>query len=289
MTGIPDNAVMPEPPSWTLREPEDEYHARSKSGEIMSSGMLKKFRDCPLAYHRTVTGEMAEKTSDAFRFGRAVHKLILEGRDAFDREFAVGGPINERTGKSYAVGTKAHDEWLAANGYAREQVINDAEADALGRMAGMVRNHSVAAAYLEFGWPELVVRADLHGVPCQIRMDWLTCDAQGNHVIIDIKTTEDMTWFESDARRYGYPHQFAFYRDVFQTTGVAVQVAVIVVEKKEPFRVSVWHMPVEVLDYHSAENRDALEHFKYCRQHDEWPTGYEAVREFGLPRDTIGG
>ncbi len=276
------------PPEWTLTEPEDAYHAKSKSGECMSSGMLKKFRDCPFAYFQTVSEQLEGKTSDAFRFGRAVHKICLEGVPAFNKAYAIGGPINEKTGKSFGVGTKAHDEWLAANGYTRDQVINDVEADALVKMSNMMRRHAQASAYLEFGWPERVTRAKLHGVPCQIRMDWLTHDQAGNYAIIDIKTTADITWFEHDARRFGYPYQLAFYRDVFQTTGTPVQMILIAVEKEAPFRVGVWRIANEVLDYYSGENRAALEHFKYCRQHNEWPTGYEAIRDFSLPRDKIG-
>lgn len=283
-----DNAVMPQPPAMTLVEPEKEYHAKSKSGECMSSGMLKKFRECPFVYHQAILNPDEGKPSDAFRFGRAVHKLCLEGEDAFRRSFAVGGPINERTGKSYGVGTKAHDEWLAANGYSLEQVLTEAEAENAFRMVDMVKNHSEAAAFLRFGWPELVIRGGLYDVPCQIRMDWLTHDAGGNYAIVDLKTTDNLSWFESNARSYGYPYQLALYRDVFQTSGIPAQIILIAVEKNAPFRVGVWHMPTEVLDFYSQENRNYLEHFKYCRQYNEWPTGYEAIREFSLPREKVG-
>lgn len=278
-------STMPPPPSWALTENENAYHARSKSGEMMSSGMLKKFRACPFAYRQAVIGETKEKESAAYRFGRAVHKIVLEGTEAFNKSYAIGGPINEKTGKSYGVGTKAHDEWLAANGYNRDQVINDDEADTLITMANMVRRHPEADAWLDYGWPELVARAELCGVPCQVRLDWLTHDADGNFLIVDLKTTDDITWFLSDSRRYEYPHQFAFYRDVVQAAaGIAAQFAVISVEKKEPFRVGVWNVPMEVLDQYSAENRASLEYFKACQVADNWPTGYEEVRQFIPPQ-----
>ena len=63
---------------------------------------------------------------------------------------------------------------------------------------------------LEYGEPEGVVRADYCGMPCQIRMDWF----EPHHGIVDLKTCDDLTWFEADARRYGYAHQLAFYRAV---------------------------------------------------------------------------
>ena len=60
------------------------------------------------------------------------------------------------------------------------------------------------------GEAEGVVRAKYCDLPCQIRMDWFDAH-QG---IVDLKTCDDLTWFEADARRYGYAHQLAFYRAV---------------------------------------------------------------------------
>lgn len=274
---------MPQPPAYTLREPENDYHAKSKSGEIMSSGMLKTFRNCPASYYAKIAGLSEDGDSNAYRFGRATHKIILEGIEAFNKAFAIGGPVNEKTNKSYGVGTKAHDEWLAAKGYSRDQVINDTEADQLVTMAKATHRHKEVGEYLSFGWPELVARADMRGVPCQIRMDWLTHDTEGNYAIVDLKTTADIVWFEADARRYGYLNQFAFYRDVFMAAaGIKPQLAVIAVEKQSPWRVGVWRIPDEILDQYSAGNREALEYYKQCKASDVWPTGYEGIRTFSI-------
>lgn len=284
-TVIKAKNTMPEPPAWTYIENERDYHALSKSGDVMSSGMLKKFRDCPYQYHRIISGLVKESDSPAFRFGRAVHKICLEGIPAFNKAYAIGGPINERTGKSFGVGTKAHDEWLAANGYSRDQVINEDEGDTLVTMANSVRKHPQASALLDFGWPELVARTLLHGVMCQIRIDWLTHDADGNFCIVDLKTCSDLSWFQSDAYRYGYPHQFAFYRDVCQAvTGREFRFMVVAVEKEEPHRTGLWHVSPEVLDMHSAINKEALENYKQCKASDVWPTGYEDMRSFPTSR-----
>ena len=32
--------------------------------------------------------------------------------------------------------------------------------------------------------------------------------------IFELKTADDLTWFEADSRRYGYAHQLAFYRSI---------------------------------------------------------------------------
>lgn len=274
---------MPPPPSWTHVESDVDYHARSKCGDYMSSGMLNKFRECPYAYHLAVKGIMQDKDTAAYRFGRAVHKMILEGSEAFNKSYCAGGPINPKTGKAYGVGTKAFDEWLVAEGINREQIVTPEELEILKAMNLAVLQHSCAANFLHFGWPELVMRGLLHGVHCQSRMDWLTHDETGAHVIVDLKTTDDISWFNRDAQRYGYLNQFAFYRDIFESvTGKPVSFAVIAVEKKMPFRVGVWYPTTEDLDHYSAVNKDTLCAYLECLQKDEWPTGYEAPRNFRI-------
>ena len=75
--------------NFIIHEPADEYHARSRNGEFMSSHLLADFRESPALYRRKVSGEIAESESSAFVMGRAAHCLILEGRNAFDREYVV--------------------------------------------------------------------------------------------------------------------------------------------------------------------------------------------------------
>ena len=80
----------------------------------MSSHLLADFRESPALYRRKVSGEITESESSAFVMGRAAHCLILEGRNAFDREYVVtDGPINPRTGEAYGRTTKAFAEWAA--------------------------------------------------------------------------------------------------------------------------------------------------------------------------------
>jgi hypothetical protein len=52
------------------------------------------------------------KTSADMVLGSAAHKLILEGRHEFDLCYAVGAPVNERTGKEYGRDTQAFARWV---------------------------------------------------------------------------------------------------------------------------------------------------------------------------------
>ena len=81
---------------------------------LCPSHLLADFRESPALYRRKVSGEITESESSAFVMGRAAHCLILEGGNAFDREYVVtDGPINPRTGESYGRNTKAFAEWAA--------------------------------------------------------------------------------------------------------------------------------------------------------------------------------
>ena len=75
--------------NFIIHEPAGEYHARSRSGEFMSSHLLADFRESPALFRKKITGEIEQKDTPAFVLGRAAHSLILEGRTAFDRDFVV--------------------------------------------------------------------------------------------------------------------------------------------------------------------------------------------------------
>jgi len=140
-----------------------------------------------------------------------------------------------------------------------------------------VRTHPVAMGLLDQGEPEGVVRADYCGMPCQTRMDWFA-PHQG---IIDLKTCDDLTWFEADARRFSYAHQLAFYRAVLsKVVGSYVPVHLIAVEKKEPYRCGVWLVAPDTLNAAQRDNEAAIDRLRACMAEERWPTGYEEVRLF---------
>lgn len=114
-------------------------------------------------------------------------------------------------------------------------------------------------------------------LPCQGRIDFFNPERG----LIDLKTCDDLGWFEADARRYGYAHQLAFYRALVEhATGKEVPVHVIAVEKKEPFRCGVWLMHDQALAVARADNEAAIERLRQCEISGAWPTGYEERRVF---------
>lgn len=258
--------------SGIVQEPFAAY--REKSREHLTSHQLADFRKCPALYFKKKQGLIPDEDRPAYLLGRAAHTLILEGRKAFDSDYAVGGPINPKTGAPFGAATKAYGEWASAQG---KPVLTDDQHALVVNLAGGVRAHPRCQELLSDGIAEGVVRMDYLGIACQIRMDWFNPFAG----IVDLKTCDDLTWFEADAKRFGYAYQLAFYRAVLaKVLGRVPPVHLIAVEKKEPYRCGVWALSEQTLNYSQRENEAAMERLKQCAERNTWPTGYEECRVF---------
>ena len=267
-----DGSTLLDDMGFLIRESADVYHAQS--GEFLSSHKLADFRRNALLFHKKERGLIKDEDRPAYVIGRAAHVLILEGRDAYERGYAFGGPINPKTGQPFGTRTKAFQEWADTQG---KPVLDDEQAALIENLNAGVRAHEHAVALLADGIAEAVVRTEYCGLPCQGRLDWLN----PQRGIVDLKTCDNLDWLQMDARTYGYAHQLAFYRSVVAVvTGSVLPVYMIAVEKREPLRCGVWRMGEEVLGVAQKENEEAIERLKSCRDRDHWPTGYEDIRVF---------
>jgi len=249
---------------------------RREAQRNLGSHQLADFRKCPLLYRKKKLGLIPDEDRPAYLVGRAAHTLILEGGKVFDAGYAIGGPINPKTGNPYGGNTKAYAEWAAGQG---KPVLTDTQFDLVTQLAAAVLAHDVARELLSVGVPEGVARVEYCGLPCQGRIDYFRHDRG----IVDLKTCDDLTWFEADARRYGYAYQMAFYRSLVQEiVGGSFPVYVVAVEKKEPFRCGVWQMGEDVLGIARRENEAAIARLRHCLEQDRWPTLYEDVRVLDL-------
>ena len=253
-----------------IEEPTEVYHEKAK--QYLSSHQLTTFMRCPYLYAKKRAGLIENVDSPAYFLGRATHTRILEGNKVYESQYAVGGPINPATGKPYGSTTKKFLEWQEVQ---RKPVIPFEKADMIEAMNGGVRMSPIACELLAQGKAEGVVRTKYRNFQCQIRIDW-TNPALG---IVDLKTCDDLTWFESDARRFNYVHQLAFYQAVLeQAIGESVPVFIMAVEKKEPFRCGVWQIPEETLFQARAENEATMERLREANRDDHFVTGYEELR-----------
>jgi len=234
-----------------IHEHEKDYHAQAKDN--LSSHQLANFRKSARLYQRKKLGLIPDVDRPAYLIGRAAHTLILEGERVFDDTYTVGTPINPKTGNPYGSSTKAYEAWAAEHG---QPVLTDTQFDLIMQLADSVKSHEMAKLFLLDGVAEGVIRTTYCGLPSQTRMDWFSEE----HGLIDLKTCDNLTWFESDARRYDYAYQMAFYRSVLEVvSGITYPVHIIAVEKREPFRCGVWRVGEDVLGIAQKENEAAIE------------------------------
>ncbi len=256
-------------------EPAEEYHARA--ADFLSSHQLLDFMRCPWLHFKKRAGMIADRDSATFLIGRAAHCRILEGRDVYESTFALGGPVNPKTGRPFGSTTKAFREWADAQG---KSVLSHDQVELIEQLASGISMNAEAVDLLLYGRAEGVVRDEYCGVPCQIRIDW----THPHRGIVDLKTCDDLTWFEADAKRYRYVNQLAFYQAALAgTVGEHVPVHIVAIEKKEPFRCGVWRISDDSLAIARNENEAAIRRFTSCQESGDWPTGYEEIRLLDVP------
>ena len=252
-----------------------EYHADSASGRYLSSHNLALFRKCPRSYHLTMTGKMRKPETQVLAFGRAAHCFTLEDSDVWNREFVVtDGPVNPKTGQPFGRTSQKFIDFMATQ---TKEVVSCREFEAIEKMAENVWNHPEAKKLLENGVAEGTIRVeDFFGTPAQARLDWFTPD----YGIVDLKTTgDDLEWFESEARKFQYAYQMAFYRKALEiVSGTRYPVYIIAVEKHEPYRACVFRYAEDVLDQAEAENASAIRELLDCRERDVWETRFQETR-----------
>ncbi len=257
-------------------EPAEQYHA--KAGEYLSSSMLKDFMKSPDYFHRKEQGMVAESETAGLLLGTVAHARILEGKAAYESQFAFIGPVNPNTSKPYGTNTKAWAQWAAAQG---KPVVS---ATMMGQVEAMARGVSINADAVElllWGRSEGVARATYHGMPCQIRIDWLH-PACG---IVDLKTTgRPIEGIAHRIREYRYHNQLAFYQAVLaEVVGEPVPVHLVVVEANEPHRCQVIGLTAETLERARRRNEAAMDQIRECRRTDHWPSVHENVRVLDVP------
>jgi hypothetical protein len=254
---------------------------KAATGEWLTSHLLADFRRSPAIYRARLDGAIPREESTAMALGTAAHTLILEGLERFSQQYAVGdGPVNPRTGKPYGRDSKAYQDWASEQD---APVLGIDEAAELQSMAHSVRQHPVASRLLATrdATIEGVGRVEMHGIKCQVRPDWWHPTVG----IVDLKTIDDLDWWPTQARRYGYLHQVAFYAAVTNALTSLWELPrkrptcrFVVVEKAAPYRVGVYRVSDQLLADTVVCNHEHLVRLRECRARNEWPTGYEIER-----------
>ncbi len=216
----------------------------------------------------------ARDRKDCYRFGTAVHGLID------DKEIAVykGGRRDPRI--------KAWQEFQAeAFGRGCVEILNEAEMVKAQRVADAIRANKDAARLL------------FDGTTREKRIDWTFCgkptrstpDARGKYHASDLKTavTAHPEMFRRQGLKLFYHCQGALYADAIEeeTGSRPSDVNLIVVEKSDPFPVSVLRITDRALEAGSKLNRLWIEHLLACERANEWPEYLQQIGSFDLDED----
>jgi len=215
--------------------PIEQYHADPST--VSKSG-LDLIARTPLHYWAAHLDPDRPEREDtpAFVEGRAVHALALEGREVFDRQFAVAPRVDRRT-------KAGKEDWQAwADAHASHTILTAEQSERVEAMHAGLQRHEGARRYLGAdGDAEVSIywTDEATGVACRCRPDKIVpIPGTDEVVLVDLKTTRDGLDDETISRtlaRYRYHVQAAWYVDGARAAGLAVRAfALVFIEKSRP-------------------------------------------------------
>ncbi len=212
----------------------------------------------------------ARDRKDAYRFGTAVHGLID------DKEVAVYKERRDPRAQKY----KDFQAEAAARGCV--EILNEKEMRKAQLVADAIRRNTNAARLL------------FDGTIREQRIDWKFCgkdvrstpDSRAPNHSTDIKTavTAQPEVFRRQGFRLFYHCQGALYCDAIEdATGTRPSdVYLVVVEKSDPFPVSILRITDRALDVGAKLNRLWIEQLLACERANTWPEYLEDIGTFDL-------
>ena len=239
-----------------------DYHAMK---DIISNSYLGRLDKVPAA------AKITQEETAAFLFGRAFHCYVLEGIDVYVEQFAIADKVDLRT--------KAGKEWWATfkENNQHKDVITLDDHETIEKMGNSINAHPFASKLLSEGVPEttLIWQDEETGIMCKARPDHTPDGNKG--VLLDLKSTRNASEyaFRSDCVKFGYAREAGIYTEGFaRLTGANYKdliFAFIAVEKDPPYRVEVYTLDVDFLDYGVMDFHRLLKIEKECRDNNFWP------------------
>jgi len=214
--------------------------------------------------------------------GRAAHAYTLEGRKAFESEFAVAPPCDRR----YKKGKAISNEFVENN--PGKTVITEEDYIKIYGMNRAVQAHPWAGELLDGGIREQTViwEDEETGIMCRCRPDLLP--AGDYPMVVDYKGCKDASdyGFDKSIATYRYFQQAGMYSEgMSKATGEQYNAFMfIAVEWEFPHRMDVVNMDSDYLAYGKQEFHRLLRIEKQCRENNHWPHYHNAgARDCYLP------
>ena len=258
----------------------DAYHADEVADQpTLSKSIIQILLNQSPAHarhaHPRLNPSWERKDEAKFDVGNVVHQVFLEGIDA--------------------VAIVPFDDWrTAAAKDAREQARADGRIPLLSKDYERVEEMLVALraqlavrddSLFTDGKPEQTIVWDERGVACRARLDWLRDDLTACD---DLKTTSRSAnpeqWCRSSLFAIGADVQAAFYaRGIEAVTGSRPEFRFLVAESTPPYAISVVAMGPDVITLADKKIDYAIDLWRRCLEHDEWPAFDSRVHYAQLP------
>lgn len=287
--------------------PIDVYH---KHPALSESG-LKTLLDCPARYYyKYLSGDYEPKEKPSFKIGKACHKYILEGEDAFYKEY-WHNPYSEYTkpeilrilkekfnydAPKTTLVSDLMDILLKSDGIERKPIhLNQNELNQVIGTARAIKNNKKAYnAFHQKGESEISLFwiDEETGLMLKCRPDFLPT----NHKLVpDYKTCQSVNpeIFYGDFIKYGYHIEAAMYmagiKAVFNDD---VETFFFVAQEKEPPYITQVYVPDDaIVTYGDKAVRLGINKFIECQQKGFFGTYSESVIEMTIapkPDEMIG-
>ena len=255
--------------------PLDEYH--NMKDHLSSSG-IRTLLVTPAHYeYDYIKHPEAYEPTDAQAVGAAVHKLALEGMEAFEKEFMVATEDADHRGR------KPWKEQADVAEQLGKKLIMHKDFIRISEMANQLDRHTLAANILKNGhkeqshfceMPYELPSGEVMMIKAKARPDFIR---HGDY-IADYKTTNvelDVTTFSRHFFSFKNHVQGKWHKDVCETTtGKKLDNVIYVTQMQNPpYLVRIFVMEQSHMDVADAEIATALRWFTEGKQTGIWP-GY---------------
>jgi hypothetical protein len=247
------------------------YHGDLCVGPSLSSGGMRTMWDKSPAHYFVGSYLNPNRVSNdkpEFAFGRAAHRLLIEGKEGFFDEYAI------RPDEYPDYRSKAAQQWRDEQIAAKKTVLTPEDIHHISQMAQSLGAHPMVRAGLLDGMVErsLVWKDEKTGVWLKSRPDVIPGDCTD---LADLKTTGsvDDDSIQRSITNFGYNVQAAVaVEGVKQIMNINVESFTLVfVEKTAPYSVRIVTIPVEDIERGISQMQWATWEFAKALKTGHWP------------------
>ncbi len=234
------------------------------------------------------------ESKEAFKIGRLVHSLTLEGEEKTKEEIrnnyiTSGFPVNPNTKKPYGQDTQKFKKWHDEQG--NKDILTDIEFNTIKKIVRAIKNNKEAVKLLDqspYRETVLTWTCRFTGHKCKAMID-----AHSKCLAGDLKTiSKQLTKSNLEREIYNrsYHLQFAFYRDGLKANNInAEDFFVIFAQSQDEYDVASFYIDEETL--HQGQNNylKAIKNYNIAySDNSEFKKGiYKSTEIIGIPHYLI--